>query len=374
MNPIVALSYFHRKIGPTVFYTYPKNSLNREISSMLATIMDQPPNESFFINAFEHFTCLNYYFEIQSNFARGNYEMLMVSGIFEHQLSHETEQKVASLLKEYSKNLQSDREVYTAFHKDNISQFEDNMKELVLNNFSLVKLWVKELYWAVFERTRKKTEDEKISELLSKNHIYCTLQELAKGPFTLEELEDWFNTRFPDENFNSLLNSLLYEQFVSVNQIGRVEKYIILLKEVSIERVPPGSVIEYFDEQPELIDLLLQKVQKYFNKYEMKTQKELEEDGNLLFHIIADSKMYNLISKLKEGLIQRDMLPKLLSQKTLDNLIETIEFLKEKDVIEELIYNEERYVVLKSMIQITTAFPEYLRKAYLDRKNFDEIN
>jgi hypothetical protein len=340
---------------------------------MLSTIMDQPPSETFFINAFEQFTCLNYYFEIQSNFARGNYEMLMVSGIFEQQPTHETEQKVASLLKEYSKNLQSDREVYTAFHKDDLSRFDDNMKELVLNNFSLVKLWVKELYWAVLERTRRKTEDEKIADLLSKNHIYCTLQELAKGPFTLEELEDWFTEFFPYESFNKLLNSLLYEQFVSVNQIGRVEKYIILLKEVSIERVPPGSIIEYFDEKPELIDLLLPKVQKYFNKYEMKTEKELEEDGKLLFQIIADPKMYNLISKLKEGLIQRDMLPKLLSQKTLDNLIETIEFLKEKDVIEELTYNEERYVVLKSIIQITTAFPEYLKKAYLDRKKLDEM-
>ncbi len=77
---------------------------------------------------------------------------------------------------------------------------------------------------------------------------------------------------------------------------------------------------------------------------------------------MADPKTYNLLSKLREGLIQRDKLPQLVSKKTLDNLIETIVFLKERDVIEELVINNERYIVLKSNIQITTAFPEYLRK------------
>lgn len=160
-----------------------------------------------------------------------------------------------------------------------------------------------------------------------------------------------------------MINALLDEQLVFINQIGRVEKYIILLKEVVIERIPPDSVIEFFDDIPELIDILLSKVQEYFNRYETKTEKELEEDAKILYQIMADPKTYNLLSKLREGLIQRDKLPQVLvSKKTLDNLIETIEFLKKRDVIEELAYNNERYIVLKSNIQITTAFPEYLRK------------
>ena len=373
MNPIITLLYFHRRIGPSVFYSYPKNSVRNEITSVLINVMDQPLNESFFISSFEDFTSLNYYFEIHSNIARGYNEMLMVSVIFEHQTTHDIEQSVALLLKEYSRNLQSDREVYTAFYRDELSRYNDDLKEKILNNFTLVKLWVKELYWAVLENTREKTEDEKIAELMSRKHIYDTLQELAKGPFTVEELKLWFYNRFPDIDFNEIINRLLDEQFVFINQIGRVEKYIILLKEVSIERIPPESVIQYFDEKSELIDLLLPKVQEYFNHYENKTERELTEDGKLLFQIIANPKMYNLISKLKEGLIQRDKLPKLVSQPTLENLIETIEFLKERDVIEELSYNGERYVVLKSIIQLTTAFPEYLRKSYLDRKKLNEI-
>lgn len=324
--------------------------------------MDQPLSESFFIHAFENFTSLNYYFEIHSDIARGNNEMIMASVIFEQQTTPEIEQNVSSLLKEFSKTLQADKKIYTAFHRDDIDNYDDEMKGNILNNYSLVKLWVKELYWAVVESSREKTEEEKIAGLLSKRHIFLTLQELSKGPLTLEELEEWFNSQFPNNKFENMINDLLDEQLVFINEIGRVEKYIILLKEVAIERIPPGSVIEYFDDIPELIDLLLPKVQEYFNRHDTKTEEELQEDANMLFRIMADPKMYNLLSKLREGLIQRDKLPKLVSQETLDNLIETMEFLNERDVIEELTYNNERYVVLKSNIQITTAFPEYLRK------------
>jgi hypothetical protein len=43
-------------------------------------------------------------------------------------------------------------------------------------------------------------------------------------------------------------------------------------------------------------------------------------------------------------------------------LNESLNFLKQNDIIEEIKYNNERYIVLKTNIQITTAFPEYLRK------------
>ena len=362
MNPIIVLSHFHKKIGPSVFYSYPKNLLSKQFSSVITTIMDQPLSESFFIHAFENFTSLNYYFEIQSNRARGGREMLMVSVIFEQQTTAENEHKVSTLLQEFSKNLQSHEQIYIAFSRDEFNRFDDKEKEDIINNYSLVKIWVKELYWAVVESTRERTEEEIIALLLSKKHIYETIQELSEGVLTLEELEEWFIEKFPDNNFDDMIATLLNEQLVFINQIGRVEKYIILLKEVIIERMPPDSVIEFFDELPELIDILLSKVQEYFNRYVTKTEEELKEDAKVLYQIMADPKTYNLLSKLREGLIQRDKLPQLVSKKTLDNLIETIVFLKERDVIEELVSNNERYIVLKSNIQITTAFPEYLRK------------
>jgi len=141
-----------------------------------------------------------------------------------------------------------------------------------------------------------------------------------------------------------------------------VEKYVLLLKEVNAERIPPDSVIEYIDDKPELIDLLLPKVQEYYSEYEKKTDEELKEDTFTLFQIMADPKKYNVLSELRNGLISKDALPKLLSKKTLDSFVENIEFLKKYDVIEELNYNDETYIVLKTNLQITTAFPEWMRK------------
>ncbi len=367
MKTAVAISYFHRKIGPMVFYSYPEGNLENKLAIRIASIMDQTVSEGFFTHSFENKNSMNYYFEIHSDWARGNKEMLMVSIIFNHQTSPEIEQNVLVLCSEFFEKLQSNEEIYTAFYINDINNFEEDDKELIYKNNSLIKLWLKELYWATLEETREKSEEEKIALLLNKRPIFLTLKKLSKGPITEEGLKEWYNKTFPDLNFRELISTLEEKQFIFINQIGRVEKYVLLLKEVNAERIPPDSVIEYIDETPEqvereLIDLLLPKVQEYFSKYEKKTKHELEEDTYTLFQIVSDPKKYNVLSELRNGLISRDKLPKLVSKRTLDHLNSSLEFLKTYDVIEELKYKNERYIVLKTNIQITTAFPEYLRK------------
>ena len=231
-----------------------------------------------------------------------------------------------------------------------------------MKNDTLIKVRVKELYWATIEETREKTEEEKIAYLLNKKHIFLALGKLSKGPITLEELQEWFTDNFPNIDFDETINTLVEKQFIFINQIGRIEKYVLLLKEVNAERIPPDSIIEYIDEIPELIDILLPEVQDYFSNYENLSENEIREDSFTLFQIISDSKKYNILSELRDGLIRRDQLPKLVSKKTLETLNETIDYLKNVYVIEELEFEGERYIVLKTNLQITTAFPEYLRK------------
>ncbi|MCK4369838.1 MAG: hypothetical protein KAW03_02110, partial [Candidatus Lokiarchaeota archaeon] len=110
------------------------------------------------------------------------------------------------------------------------------------------------------------------------------------------------------------------------------------------------------------IELLLPKVQEYFSEYERKTKEDIKDDAFTLYQIMADPKKYNVLSELRNGLISKDKLPKLVSKKSLDSLMENIQFLKNFDVIEELNYNGETYIVLKTNLQITTAFPEWMRK------------
>ena len=368
MKPIVALSYFHRKIGPLVFYSYPENMLDEQLSARIANIMDQTVSEGFFTHSFEKNSSNNYYFEIYSDWARGNKEMLMVSIIFDQQINSEIEQNVNALCTEFLEKLLSNEEIYTAFYINDINNFDEPDKDLIYKNNSLIKLWVKELYWATLEDTREKSEEEKIAALLNKKFIFLTLKKLSKGPIALEELREWYDDTFPKLDFKELIDTLVSKQFIFINQIGIVEKYVLLLKEVNAERIPPDSVIEYIDENPdlielELIELLLPKVQEYFSIYEKKSNEELEEDSFTLFQIVSDPKKYNLLSELRSGLISKDKLPKLVSKRALEYLNSSLSFLKKHDVIEELKYKNERYIFLKANIQISTAFPEYLRKS-----------
>jgi len=368
LKPIAALSYFHRKIGPLVFYSYPENMLNEHLSTRIANIMDQTVSEGFFTHSFEQNISNNYYFEIPSDWARGNKDMLMVSIIFEQQINSEIEQNVNILCTEFIEKLLSYEEIFTAFYINDINNFEEQDKDLIHKNNSLIKLWVKELYWATLEETREKSEEEKIATLLNKKHIFLTLKKLSKGPIAIDGLREWHNITFPKFDFNELIGTLVSKQFIFINQIGIVEKYVLLLKEVNAERIPPDSVIEYIDENPdlielELIELLLPKVQAYFSIYENKTQKELEEDTFTLFQIVSDPKKYSILSELRNVLILKDKLPKLVSKRAFDHLNSSLSFLKKFDVIEELKYKDERYIFLKTNVQITTAFPEYLRKS-----------
>ncbi|MFX1315881.1 MAG: hypothetical protein ACFE9T_08465 [Promethearchaeota archaeon] len=361
LKTTVALSYFHRKIGPLVFYSYPKDILAKGLEAKIANIMDQQFNEGFFTHSFENLKSLNYYFEIHSDWARGNKEMLMFSIILEQQITPANEEIIANLCTEFSERLQSNEEIFMGFYINEKEYHEEDV-ELILKNNALIKAGVKNLYRAVMDETREKTEEEKIAILISNNHIYKTLEKLSKGPVELEQLREWFIENSPNKIFEEVIDTLDEKQIIIINQIGLVEKYVLLLKEVKAERIPPDSVIEYIDDKPELIDLLLPKVQEYFSEYEKKEEEELKKDSYRLFQIMADSKKYNILSELRNGLISRDELPKLVTKKSLDSLMENIEYLKEYDIIEELNYNNERYVVLKTNLRITTAFPEWMRK------------
>ena len=286
----------------------------------------------------------------------------MISIILDQQISTEIEENLSNLCAEESDRLKSNEEIYTAFYIKDLNSFDESDKELIVKNEALIREWVKNLYWAIVEFTREKTEEEKIAILLNDKHIFKTLEKLSKGPRSLEWLREWFINEFPEKDFEEIIDKLVDKQFIFINQIGLVEKYVLLLKEVNAERIPPDSVIEYIDDKPELIDLLLPKVQEYYSEYEKNTEEQMKQDSFILFKIMADAKKYNLLSELRNGLIAKDKLHKLVSKKSLDSLMENIDYLKKYDVIEELDYNNETYIVLKTNLQITTAFPEWMRK------------
>ena len=76
--------------------------LDNKLSTRIANIMDQQFIEGFFTHSFEDTITMNYYFEIQSDWARGNKDMLMISLIFNQQTTQEIEDKIQNLCIEFS--------------------------------------------------------------------------------------------------------------------------------------------------------------------------------------------------------------------------------------------------------------------------------
>ncbi|MFX1237811.1 MAG: hypothetical protein ACFE8P_08840 [Promethearchaeota archaeon] len=228
MNIIVALSYFHRKIGPINIYTYPEMGLAQNLSLRIANIMDQTFNEGFFTHSFKNTYSMNYYFEITSEWARGSRDMLMVSVIFDQQTTIEIEQKVSRLLSEFAVNLQSNEEIYAGFYINDLSNFED-FKDQIIENHEIMKGYVRDLFRTVKEDTREKSEEEVIASLLSKNHIFLTLKKLSQGPMTLDGLSEWFHETFVHKDFNEMIDILVDNNFIFKNKIG-CTTFILLLK------------------------------------------------------------------------------------------------------------------------------------------------
>ena len=149
--------------------------LDKDLSVKIANIMDQQFSEGFFTHSFENLKSMNYYFEIHSDWARGNKEMLMVSTILDQQIPPEIEEKISILCTEFSEQLQSNEEIYTGFYINEKDYHEEDI-EIILKNNSLIQAWVNNLYWVIIEDTREKTEEENIAILLNDRHIFKTLE------------------------------------------------------------------------------------------------------------------------------------------------------------------------------------------------------
>jgi len=141
---------------------------------------------------------------------------------------------------------------------------------------------------------------------------------------------------------------------------------VLLVKQPNIIRVPPDCIIELYEDKPEYEELLnnyIAEVQKFFDTYNQTT-----EDSLKLLDIIANPKMYNVLMQLRTGPIQREKISEVLIESSLKMLLETLRIMQEFQLIEEFKFNNEKYLILLSDVQLKTAFPDYLSKFMQEKK------
>ncbi len=361
----IALSFFHRKIGPIVVYNYPDTF--DEVSKLrIADIMDQAYEEGFFTHSFGDLTSMNYYFEIFSSWARGNKEMVMVSIVLNSEVSSDLEHILLSWTIDFATKLKNNKEIYKGFYLNDEENFAEEERVKIREANKQLTLWVKELYWATIDETREKSPEEKIATLLKERDVFFTIQKLSKGPILLNQLKEWYVNEFPGHEFSKFLEKVEAEKFVFVNEIGQ-DTYVLLVKQPNIIRVPPDCVIQLYEDKPEFEELTtnyIPEIQKFFDSYVQTT-----EDSLKLIDIIANSKMYNVLMQLRTGPMQRDKISEVMVESSLKNILDTLKIMEECQLIEEITINNENNLILLSDVQFKTAFPDYLAKILQEKKD-----
>jgi len=222
MEFFTTLSYFNKKIGPLVFYSYPYNDLEKYLTERIARIMDQVLTEEFVTFSFDKYYTLNYYFEIDSDWARGNKETLLLSAIFDESISMEMEKAILTICIELSDWLKSKKDIFTGFYEPYSIYYQDKKSRNIIDkNSVIIKSWVEEFYIAILEAVQEKVEEEDITAFIEKENILMILKYLSRGPITIENLKEWYTNKYPDNNFYKLIRNLITAQMIIIPNVGR---------------------------------------------------------------------------------------------------------------------------------------------------------
>ena len=378
---IVALSYFDRKIGPTVYMEYPEK-MGEEEKMTLNQIFDQTTSEGWFwhsLNTKDYATSLNYYFEIKSDWARGLKEMLMCSIIFKQKLESEKEHDVLSWITDFVQKMHGRQDLFKAFYPaPKIIPGADTSvtieSESELNqSYVVVMKWLKELYYSTREEIRQKNEEEIIAILMVNPAVFDTIRKLSQHPVRMNELKAWFDAQEFNRDFDKIISMLEEQKFIVINKIGP-ETYAILVKSIDVSRVPPASAMELYDKmdlpQP-VVEHYINLVGAYFNNYD--AEKD-EADKLKLFSAMSMPKHYNLIAELRKKPLAKSQIGAILRQgPVVATKINVLEDLKVDNIIDEFEYQGMTYVMLKTDIIIVDQFPEYIQNALPEAEKIAKI-
>lgn len=276
MEFFITLSYFDRKIGPIVFYNYPIEFLEKHLVERITHIMDQILTEGFFTFSFDTFYSLNYYFEINSTWARGLKDSLMISAIFDERISMEIEKAILTLCIEFSEWMKSKDRIFTAFYRNYPEYYQSQgNKKRIDENLIHVKSWVQEFYNAILELIQEKITEENITSLIENKDVLMTLKYLLYGPITVENLKEWYTANFPNGNFYKLLIKLIRNQMILIPNIGKSKN-------------PPFNIyiVEDLKKIVNIIELKNALLKRFIRKHQTESTEAIEKKSKEIHKIM----------------------------------------------------------------------------------------
>jgi len=126
----IVLTYFNPTLGPIIFFSIP-DGISEDISKKILSFFNFELSEEFFeiVLVDENLKITNLYFEVQSGWARGGTEMVMISIIMDKEFKFLKKGEFFNqILKEISKKINETNNIYKAFYIN--SDLEKDDKEV----------------------------------------------------------------------------------------------------------------------------------------------------------------------------------------------------------------------------------------------------
>ena len=146
----IILSFFARKKGPTIFHSYPEKALTESEKLSIIQNMNQAYKEEFFVQQSSTIpSSLNYYFEIPSEWARGNKEMLLISIMLNISITPIIEEILHPICIDFATQLKNDENSFKAIYinqmnrisakdQSEIKIYSDGLKERIKQFYILI--------------------------------------------------------------------------------------------------------------------------------------------------------------------------------------------------------------------------------------------
>lgn len=146
------LSFFARRKGPSLFYSYPEKALTENEKINIIQNLDQAYKDEFFINQSSTIpVSLNYYFEIPSEWARGNKEMLIISIIPNEQITPILQEFLQPLCIDFAIQLKSDENTFKGMYHNQMERFSESEQLEIKIYSNALKERIKKFYIQIIQ-------------------------------------------------------------------------------------------------------------------------------------------------------------------------------------------------------------------------------
>lgn len=191
----VALTFFKRRSGPHLFYSYPEDALNNIEKENLEELMTLSFKERFFHHQSSTISSINYYFEILSEWARGNKEMLMISVMLNQKISQAIEEVIKSLCIDFESQISSTQNMFKALYMNELESFSDEEQTDITKLSEELRAALQEFYKKIKILQRRKNA----------KYIVTVSMEIEKSLDLNEITQKIEGTEFNAEKFPGLV-------------------------------------------------------------------------------------------------------------------------------------------------------------------------